>query len=152
MKNILRRISNTVKLALRDIYNMNYCISSVDGMRNDFQKADYQGTTLLQNAAFGRNQNRAPGLFSRGSAGALRRPPGTRFLCKKPGPGPSGKNSNIASGISRLSRYCGTVERLVAARIRRLVQIIKTFLTPKISSLERSLNHFFSGKQEIKCY
>jgi hypothetical protein len=30
--------------------------------------------------------------------------------------------------------------------------IIKTFLTPNISSLERSLNHFFSGKQEIKCY
>ncbi len=22
---------------------MDYCISSVDGMRNDFQKADYQG-------------------------------------------------------------------------------------------------------------
>ena len=68
------------------------------------------------------------------------------------GPGPSGKNSNIASGISRLCRYYETVERLVAARIRRLVEIIKTFLTPKMSSLERSLNHFFSGKQEIKCY
>ena len=27
-------------------------------------------------------------IFSRGSAGALRRPPGTRFLCKKPVPGP----------------------------------------------------------------
>jgi len=106
---------------------------------------------FFQDAACGRNQNRAPGFFSRGSAGALRRPPGTRFLCKKPVPGPSGKNSNIASGISRLCRYYETVERLVAARIRRLVEIIKTFLTPKISSLERSLNHFFSGKQEIKC-
>ncbi len=117
-----------------------------------FRKRTARGKTLLQNAAFGRNQNRAPGFFSRGSAGALRRPPGTRFLCKKPVPGPSGKNSNIASGISRLCRYCGTVERLVAARIRRLVEIIKIFLTPKISSLERSLNHFFSRKQEIKSY
>ncbi len=61
------------------------------------------------------------------------------------GPGLSGKNSNIASGISRLCRYYETVERLVAANI-------KTFLTPKINSLERSLNHFFSGKQEMKCY
>jgi hypothetical protein len=78
--------------------------------------------------------------------------PGTRFLCKKPVPGPSGKNSNIASGISRLCGYYETVERLVAARIRRLVEIIKTYLTSKTSSLERSLNHFFSGKQEIKCY
>jgi hypothetical protein len=105
-----------------------------------------------QDAAYGRNQNRAPGFFFRGSAGALRRPPKTRFLCKKPVPGPSGKNSSIASGISRLCIYYETVERLVAARIRRLVEIIKTFLTLKISSLERSLNDFFSGKQEIKCY
>ncbi len=28
--------------ALRDIYNMDYCISSVDGIGNEFQKADYQ--------------------------------------------------------------------------------------------------------------
>ena len=34
--------------------------------------------------------------------GALSRPPGTRFLCKKPVPEPSCKNSNIASGASRL--------------------------------------------------
>jgi hypothetical protein len=40
---------------------------------------------------------------------------GNPLLCKKPVPGPSGKNSNIASGISRLCGYYETVERLVAA-------------------------------------
>src|SRR5208337_2210066 len=59
---------------------------------------------FFQDAAYGRNQNRAPGFFSRGSAGALRRPPGTRFLCKKPVPGPSGKNSNL------LAVYQGCVD------------------------------------------
>ena len=31
--------------------------------------------------------------------GRERKDPGTRFLCKKPVPGPSGKNSNIAGGM-----------------------------------------------------
>ena len=56
---------------------------------------------FFQNAAFGRNQNRAPGFFSRGSAGALRGPPGTRFLVKSRFPSsPSPLPACTGSGLS----------------------------------------------------
>jgi hypothetical protein len=40
-------------------------------------------------------RSRIPPHPSGKNLGALRRPPRTRFLCKKPVPGPSAKNSNL---------------------------------------------------------
>ena len=108
-------------------------------------------------AVYGRNHNRPPGFFSRKSAGALRRPPGTRFLwcsahgdyasagirvyrglsasrCmlapRRVGPAPPVKTLVLLAAYQGCVYIYETVERLVAARIRRLVEIIKTFLTP----------------------
>jgi hypothetical protein len=50
------------------------------------------------------------------------------------GPDPSGKNSNIAIGISRLSGYYETEERPVAARIRRLAEAMKPCMSFKVES------------------
>ena len=49
---------------------------------------------------------RDPGPFASESAGALRRPPGTRFFCKKPVPGPSGKNSKWLAASLGICKYC----------------------------------------------
>ncbi len=48
-----------------------------------------------------KNALRLRGYEQMRSIGALRRPPGTHFLCKKPVPGPSAKNSNSLAVYQR---------------------------------------------------
>ena len=111
------------------------------------------GNRLFSNRCLRPQPKQGARIFRQRISRGAEKATGNPLFVQKAGSRPlPAKTLTDSSGISRLCRYYETVERLVAARICRLIQIIKTYLTDKISTLERSLGHFFSGKQEIKLF